>query len=212
MNKKIIIGVTVILLVLLIFSIMYLIDINRMKENKPVVFSTWGYDYTPPEVLEVLEIQDSTKTNNQFICATALEKIFEDSENEYYFNCIKSQYITVKYSNGYEENIKSALTNGNIAIKDLDRFNIGYITQKKIEEQVNSFIGTVLEETTTYMIVVPNEDEIERKSSDKIVISYGENHVDYLYGIGTKVLIRYTGGIMETYPARINTNDVSVVD
>lgn len=27
---------------------MYSIDINRMRNNKPVLFSTWGYDYFPP--------------------------------------------------------------------------------------------------------------------------------------------------------------------
>lgn len=72
----------------------------------------------------------------------------------------------------------------------------------------NSFIGTILEETTTYMIVEPNEDEIERKSSDKIVINYGTDHRDYLYGIGRKVLIKYDGYIMETYPAQINTDNI----
>lgn len=34
------------------------------------------------------------------------------------------------------------------------------------------------------MIVEPNEDEIERKSADKIKINYGTDHIDYLYGIG----------------------------
>lgn len=72
----------------------------------------------------------------------------------------------------------------------------------------NSFVGTVLEETTTYMIVEPNEDEEERKSSNKIRINYGTDHIDYLYGIGRKVIINYTGYIMETYPAQINTDNI----
>ena len=65
----------------------------------------------------------------------------------------------------------------------------------------HSFIGKVLEETTTYMIVEPSEDSIERKSSDKIQINYGVDHYDYLYGIGRKVIINYNGFIKETYPA-----------
>ena len=72
----------------------------------------------------------------------------------------------------------------------------------------NSFVGTILEETTTYMIVEPNEDEAERKSSDKIQINYGVNHRDYLYGIGRKVIINYTGYIKETYPAQIDTDNI----
>ncbi len=75
---------------------------------------------------------------------------------------------------------------------------------------VNSFVGTILEETTTYMIVEPNEDEIERKTADKIVINYGTDHIDYLYGVGRKVIIVYTGYIKETYPAQIDTNDILI--
>ena len=74
----------------------------------------------------------------------------------------------------------------------------------------NSFVGTILEETTTYMIVEPNEDEEERKSSDKIQINYGVDHRDYLYGIGRKVIINYTGYIKETYPAQIDTDNILI--
>lgn len=74
----------------------------------------------------------------------------------------------------------------------------------------NSFVGTVLEETTTYMIVEPNEDEEERKSADKIIINYGTDHIDYLFGIGRKVIINYSGYIKETYPAQIDSNDILI--
>ena len=59
-NKKIIkknniIFGTIFIIVLLIASlgILFLIDTNRMRNNKPVVFSTWGYDYVPPINLNV---------------------------------------------------------------------------------------------------------------------------------------------------------------
>lgn len=79
-------------------------------------------------------------------------------------------------------------------------------------EQVhNSFVGTILEETTTYMIVEPNEDEAERKTADKIRINYGKtDYRDYLYGIGRKVIINYNGSIKETYPAQIDTDDILI--
>ncbi|MGN1270181.1 MAG: DUF3221 domain-containing protein [Clostridia bacterium] len=76
--------------------------------------------------------------------------------------------------------------------------------------EYSSFVGTVLEETTKYMIVEPNEDEEERKSSDKIVVNYGTDHIDYLYGVGRKVIINYSGGIMESYPAQINTDNILI--
>ena len=77
-------------------------------------------------------------------------------------------------------------------------------------QEHNYFIGTVLEETTTYMIVEPNEDEEERRTADKIQINYGEDHIDYLYGIGRKVIIKYSGYIKETYPAQIDSNEILI--
>lgn len=134
-KEEIIVGIILVLLIIL--SSLYLIDLNRMRKNEKVLFSTWGRDYTTP-------VKEDKK---------------EDIENE---------------------------------------------------EKVHSFVGTVLEETTKYMIVKPNEDEEESKSSDKIVINYGTDHKDYLYGVGRKVVIYYTGYIMETYPAQINSNEISV--
>ena len=47
MKKKILKIIVIILLVLIvIFGILYLIDNNRMKNNEPVLFSTWGKQYT----------------------------------------------------------------------------------------------------------------------------------------------------------------------
>ena len=77
-------------------------------------------------------------------------------------------------------------------------------------QEYNYFVGTVLEETTTYMIVEPNEDEEERRTADKIQINYGVDHIDFLYGIGRKVIIKYSGYIKETYPAQIDTNDILI--
>ncbi len=90
-----------------------------------------------------------------------------------------------------------------VALDGMSQVNDNYDNK-----EYNSFVGTVLEETTTYMIVEPNEDEEERKSADKIRINYGIDHIDYLYGIGRKVIIKYTGDIKETYPAQIDTNEI----
>ncbi len=48
MKKKTIIILLIIILILLgILASIYFIDQNRMKNNEPVLFSTWGKDYTP---------------------------------------------------------------------------------------------------------------------------------------------------------------------
>lgn len=50
MSKKIlkIVGI-VIIVILIMLGIFYLIDLDRMKNNKKVLFSTWGLDYANPE-------------------------------------------------------------------------------------------------------------------------------------------------------------------
>lgn len=75
------------------------------------------------------------------------------------------------------------------------------------EEQ--SFVGRVIEETTTYMVVEPAEDEYERTVAENIKIEYGTDHRDYLYGIGRLVVIYYKGGIYTSEPALIKTDDIS---
>lgn len=46
MKNKILIFI---LAIVLILGGMYLIDKNRMKNNKSVIFGTWGHSYTPPK-------------------------------------------------------------------------------------------------------------------------------------------------------------------
>ena len=138
MKKKIIIIVSIIVVLVLAVGGAYLIDKNRMDNNKPVIFSTWGYQYAPPEVLgEIVKIIDRTVTEN-LPCDTAFEKFYEDAENEYYFNCIKSDYIIVEYANGYKEDIKAALESGNATLADLRKFNIAYTIKTRDKEDTNT--------------------------------------------------------------------------
>lgn len=62
-----------------------------------------------------------------------------------------------------------------------------------IEDELppESFVGTVIEETTSYMIVEPNADEDEYEISKRIRVEYINDHIDYLYGTGRKVVITY---------------------
>ena len=154
MKKKIIIIVLIIVVLILAVGGAYLIDKNRMDNNKPVIFSTWGYDYASPEVLgEIVKIIDRTVTEN-LPCDTAFEKFYEDAENEYYFNCIKSDYIIVEYANGYKEDIKAALESGNATLADLKRYNIGYDTKEKVTGNI--------EKNNTITIKYKSSDNINR--------------------------------------------------
>ncbi|MEG2235161.1 MAG: DUF3221 domain-containing protein [Clostridia bacterium] len=79
----------------------------------------------------------------------------------------------------------------------------------KQNESEHFFYGKVVESTSSYIIVEPNENEEERKSSDKISIGLGE-YTDALYMVGTNVKITYDGYIMESYPAQIKATKIEV--
>ena len=49
--------ISIILLLVILFTSMFCIDINRMRNNKPVVFSTWGFSYCPPVDLNEEKIE-----------------------------------------------------------------------------------------------------------------------------------------------------------
>ena len=121
-----------------VFGTLYAVDHQRMKNNEPVVFSTWGKQYVPP--VNDYPIRNGVNTD---------------------------------------------------------------------EEQ--SFVGKVIEETTTYMIVEPEKDEYERTVAEKIKIEYGTDHLDYLYGTGRLVVIYYKGdiNIADGNMASIKSDDIS---
>ena len=136
--------------------------------------------------VELLRV-DATKTINKSMCQIA---IFE-------YNNV---HFVVETKNITEEEFLTF-------VKSIFEIDMKTYIEKKAKEQ--QFIGTVLEETTKYMVVEPNEDEEERKSADKIMVSFGTDHKDYLFGIGRKVLITYNGEIKETYPAQISSDEIS---
>ena len=70
-----------------------------------------------------------------------------------------------------------------------------------------SFVGTVAEEDTTFMVVAPNKDEDEYYRYGKYIrVEYLRDHVDYLYGIGRKVVITYIPPV--TAKPTITTDDI----
>ena len=88
MKKKIIIVVSVVAVLALMLGGVFLIDKNRMDNNKPVIFSTWGYDYAPPEVnpnndsdLE-FNLEEYVKNIQEYISISGENKTFNVSLTE----------------------------------------------------------------------------------------------------------------------------------
>ena len=71
------------------------------------------------------------------------------------------------------------------------------------------FKAKVIEVSNGYIIVEPNEDEEERKSSDRFHID-NKNNVSYKEG--QILAITYIGGINESYPAQIGVTNISIIE
>ncbi len=56
---KIVVGLIVFIVVL--FGTIYFIDIRRMQQNKPVLFRTWGFSYSPAIEIEEAKIYQAIK-------------------------------------------------------------------------------------------------------------------------------------------------------
>ncbi len=81
----------------------------------------------------VVKIIDRTKEEG-FSYDTALEKFFEDAENEYFFSGIYSEYILAEYTDGTQRTVAEALAREDMTIADLDRFGVRYIMTPKQQE------------------------------------------------------------------------------
>ena len=139
---------------------------------------------------------------------TALELFYTDDRYNYYFSNIISQYIIVEFDNGTKNNVKDALTAGEITISDLDKFEIQYSkTEKSVQPGANPYFNAeVLEVTEKNILVKPDNDSKETKSADKIYVSLdviSEIPVPTI-NTGDRVRVIYNGEIAETYPAQIN--------
>lgn len=80
---------TIILTMIIIFIAMvvtlFIIDMNRIRNNKPVFFSTWGYYYAPPIDLEPQRIEIALK-----------DYLVEKGDNEYKRNDNEKTFVSMK--------------------------------------------------------------------------------------------------------------------
>ena len=76
-NKYVII-LSVIIILIVVYAGLFCIDINRMRNNKPIFFSTWGFDYFPPVNLDEDKIINTIE--NHIVTKGDKHKIYENSK------------------------------------------------------------------------------------------------------------------------------------
>jgi len=97
-------------------------------------------------------------------------------------------------------------------IEDYNEIEI--IEDVKKDDEQHEFVGTIIEAHDNYIIVEPEENASERKSSDKISIGITRptNGTNDFYVKGNKVKITYNGVIMESYPAQIVATKIELAE
>ena len=89
-----------------------------------------------------------------------------------------------------------------------DKNDLIHISSEFVDDELppESFVGTIISEDTSHIIVKPNTDEEEYDISKEIRVEFINDHIDYLYGVGRKVLITYIPVVGNNYV--IKTDDI----
>lgn len=98
-RKKLVVIYGIIGIVLLSIILVFFADVNRIKNNKPVLFSTWGFDYAPPIDLSSAKIElaiteylvnrndlESEKYNDEKWFVSFKTFLIEEKENKKLYN------------------------------------------------------------------------------------------------------------------------------
>lgn len=96
-----------------IFIAMFAIDMDRMNNNKPVLFSTWGYKYTPP-ILENEILEEETKKDMVIIKNGKIqnESLIDEFIEKTHCSKIESQELNILQD---DKRIKITYTSGQYA-------------------------------------------------------------------------------------------------
>lgn len=100
-KSKKIFGIILISIILIIITLilMFLIDVRRMNQNKPVIFSTWGYEYVPAIDLNEVALEyaikeyivnkgdsESKHHDNEKTFASMKVYLIEETERDKHYN------------------------------------------------------------------------------------------------------------------------------
>ena len=169
--KKKVIGpiLCFIFIIAVVFGTLYVIDHHRMKNNEPVVLSTWGKKYAPP-----LESYSAVMCSAQSFDGEYLEVTFDDEKHTSKKIAVKDKSLVQKLSGIPLKriigvNLKSSIPGS--VLEELSDYYRVHTTQLLIDYDEfdkyfeivdvslsdtnysanikNSFVGKVIEETTT---------------------------------------------------------------
>lgn len=117
-----------------------IIGANNLIVGQMIKSKVEGVQEIYPPLITVSEIEviykdftiiDKMEENKNLVCAEALESFYEDDNYTYYYTCVKSNYVIVKYKNGTEQTVKEALKKKKITIEDVINSGIKIYKEEK---------------------------------------------------------------------------------
>ena len=165
-------SISLILLVIITFSVLFGIDVSRMKNNKEVLFSTWGFDYYPPINLDEENIEKAIK---DFIIEED-EKI-SHHENEKSFAAVKMFLI--------EEKEDETIAYAWILTKKY------YLEEENIKEDSSSSIPykiKLIKEKNQYKVIeykMPRDGSYYKKDIKELFPNSVRNQIKKVHSNGT---------------------------
>lgn len=145
MKKKIIIILSVISILLLALGSMFLIDKNRMDNNKPVIFSTWGYDYAPPE------------------------------ENSYMNNDLEVKFDLSGYVKDVQKYISKSGESKTFDIILTEDIYGKEVTEFKESLEIEEVFGSIMTDEENFVTIIPMPDFLDNQSyyfQDEKLVAY----------------------------------------
>jgi len=164
MKNKILVIVAIILVVVLIVGIMYAVDMNMMKNNKPVIFSTWGYRYALPENQE----EEENNSNEDF------ENVYANEYEDFEISVVKSEEVS-----------KNKILNNKELDGENEDYDLYYYGLSEVNVKANNEIIPLEKALKTGKITL--ERIIEKAKEDK---DAGKIEWDGYYDGGT-ILYKY---------------------
>lgn len=152
MKKRNFVIICVVLIILLVtLGTLYAIDMDRMKNNKQVVFSTWGHDYYPIE--NEIPKKDFELIFNKYDDSQIRTIILEDETEKFDYNIYSyGGDVKVKIDNK-EYNLRDALLNDKITMdKIIEKANKDS-QEEKVRSDMFSDGGTMIYKYDTYTII-----------------------------------------------------------
>ena len=185
MNKKIgKIMIIIIVILLGVIGIMYLIDLDRMKNGEKVVFSTWGAKYAPYEhnILNKNDIESNTSNTENYqkysktIENTKIElkipnewkyeEVAKDEKNDFYKYALKlyknneNQYAMLYFYNNKFGVCGTGRTAKNITLNNGEEATIGYYDGNKNWSDISFYKMNEYITVINYGLIDTDADEV----------------------------------------------------